>query len=120
MLSLRGQKRTASTRGSGDTWSRVARLPITILRDKIGAQKPGLSKRGAPVFIGVADAHKEGTMKFSRLIMSIAALTVIWPAMISARPNATEEVTALLREFISAAGSGDPTIFDKFFASDVI
>jgi ketosteroid isomerase-like protein len=95
-------------------------LPISILRDKIGAQKPRLSNRGAPVFIGVVGDHKERTMKFLRLVMSVAALSVIWPAVISARPNATEEVTALLREFIAAAGSGDPAIFDKFFASDVI
>jgi ketosteroid isomerase-like protein len=120
MLSLRGQKQTAATICSRHTWSGTVCLPISILRDKIGAQKPHLSNRSAPVFIGVAGDHKERTMKFLRLVMSVAALTFIWPAMISARPNATEEVTALLREFISAAGSGAPAIFDKFFASDVI
>jgi ketosteroid isomerase-like protein len=31
-----------------------------------------------------------------------------------------EEVTALLREFMDAAGRGDRAVFDKFFADDVI
>jgi ketosteroid isomerase-like protein len=34
--------------------------------------------------------------------------------------KAAEEVTALLREFMQAAGAGDRAVFDKFFAEDVI
>jgi ketosteroid isomerase-like protein len=120
MLGLRSQKQTAETTCSRHTWSAIARLPNSTHRDKIGTRKPRLSNRGAPVFFGVADDHKERTMKILRLVMFVAVISVLWPAMISARPNATEEVTALLREFIAAAGGGDPAIFDKFFASDVI
>jgi ketosteroid isomerase-like protein len=39
---------------------------------------------------------------------------------VSAQTKATEEVTALLREFMKGAGQGDRAAFDKFFADDVI
>src|SRR5579859_719096 len=62
----------------------------------------------------------ERAMKLLRSYLVVAALFAVCQSAAFAQPAATEEVTALLREFISAAGSGDPAIFDKFFARDVI
>src|SRR5271155_3235357 len=59
-------------------------------------------------------------MNFKRVVMIAIALCSV--AMSSARPQtkAADEVTSLLREFISGAGSGDRALFEKFFADDVI
>jgi len=59
-------------------------------------------------------------MNFKRVVMIAIALCSV--AMSSARPQtkAADEVTTLLREFISGAGSGDRALFEKFFADDVI
>lgn len=58
-------------------------------------------------------------MEFARMVMVIAALFSAGAAA-PKQPSATQEVTALLQEFIGAAGSGDRAIFERFFADDVI
>ncbi len=58
-------------------------------------------------------------MKFVKVVLMVMVLSAMGPTILS-QPNATEEVTALLREFIGAAGGGDRAIFDKFFSDDVI
>jgi ketosteroid isomerase-like protein len=66
------------------------------------------------------DALKEELMSwggrtiFAVLVLCAAALPVC------GQSKAEEEVTALLREFMQAAGQGDRAVFDKFFADDVI
>jgi ketosteroid isomerase-like protein len=59
-------------------------------------------------------------MNLTRLAMVAAVLCSVAISGTRAQTNATEEVTALLREFISGAGSADRAIFEKFFADDVI
>src|ERR1700693_5429682 len=59
-------------------------------------------------------------MNLTRLAMVAAVLCSVAISGTRAQTKATEEVTALLREFISGAGSGDRAIFEKFFADDVI
>jgi ketosteroid isomerase-like protein len=59
-------------------------------------------------------------MNFTRVAMVAAVLCFVAIPGARAQTKATEEVTALLREFISGAGSGDRAIFEKFFADDVI
>jgi ketosteroid isomerase-like protein len=59
-------------------------------------------------------------MNLRRVAMILVVLCSAAAARSVAQTKATEEVTALLREFISNAGSGDRAIFDKFFADDVI
>lgn len=54
---------------------------------------------------------------------SIGVVAIILFALVLARPaqqTGTQEVTALLREFMDAAGRGDRAVFDKFFAEDVL
>ncbi len=59
-------------------------------------------------------------MKFAR-VLAVVTLFCSWAvAGISAQTKAAQEVTALLREFIAGAGSGDRALFEKFFADDVI
>jgi ketosteroid isomerase-like protein len=59
-------------------------------------------------------------MKFAR-VLAVVTLFCAWAAAgTSAQTKATQEVTALLREFIAGAGSGDRATFEKFFADDVI
>lgn len=59
-------------------------------------------------------------MKFAR-VLAMVTLFCSWAvASTSAQTKATQEVTALLREFIAGAGNGDRTLFEKFFADDVI
>jgi ketosteroid isomerase-like protein len=52
------------------------------------------------------------------LALTMACLVVVSAA--PARATATQEVTALLHEFMDAAGRGDRAVFEKFFADDVI
>jgi ketosteroid isomerase-like protein len=59
-------------------------------------------------------------MKFARVVMIAAAFCSIAGAGIGAQTKTSEEVTALLREFMAGAGSGDRAVFEKFFADDVI
>jgi ketosteroid isomerase-like protein len=59
-------------------------------------------------------------MNFMKAVIVAAALCCVANTGASAQTKATEEVTALLREFIAGAGSGDRAIFEKFFADDVI
>jgi ketosteroid isomerase-like protein len=61
-------------------------------------------------------------MKFVRVVMIAVVLCSMAVAGTRAQTkgNATAEVTALLREFIAGAGSGDRAIFERFFADDVI
>jgi ketosteroid isomerase-like protein len=59
-------------------------------------------------------------MKFAKVVMIVVALGSAAATVTPSQASGTQEVTALLREFISGAGSGDRAIFDKFFADDVI
>ena len=61
-------------------------------------------------------------MKFARVVMIVTVFCSVVAAGIGAQTkgNETTEVTALLREFMAGAGSGDRAIFEKFFADDVI
>lgn len=56
-----------------------------------------------------------------RRLLTIAA--IFWSiAAVADAPaqSPTQQVTSLLHEFINSAGKGDPAIFDRFFADDVI
>jgi ketosteroid isomerase-like protein len=61
-------------------------------------------------------------MKLARAVMIVAVFCSMAVAGTGAQTKgtATAEVTALLREFVAGAGSGDRAIFEKFFADDVI
>ena len=59
-------------------------------------------------------------MKFLRVVLTVVALCSVGAKAIRTQTGAAQEVTALLREFIAGAGSGDRAIFEKFFADDVI
>ena len=59
-------------------------------------------------------------MKFAKLVMMVVALGSVGATLTRTQTSAMQEVTALLREFMAGAGSGDRAIFDKFFADDVI
>ena len=59
-------------------------------------------------------------MNFLRLATAALVLCSVATGPELAQTKATEEVTTLLREFISGAGNGDRVLFEKFFADDVI
>ena len=59
-------------------------------------------------------------MKFARVLTTVAMLGSLAAAQTPAQTKSTAEVTALLHEFMHAAGRGDRVVFDKFFADDVI
>ena len=59
-------------------------------------------------------------MRMARVVMIAVALGSVAATVMRTQTSGTQEVTALLREFIAGAGSGDRAIFDKFFADDVI
>jgi ketosteroid isomerase-like protein len=59
-------------------------------------------------------------MKFAKAVMVVVVLSSMAVAGMGAQTKAAAEVTALLREFMAGAGSGDRAIFEKFFADDVI
>jgi len=59
-------------------------------------------------------------MKFAKLVIIGVALGSVAATVTRTQTSGTQEVTALLREFIAGAGSGDRAIFDKFFADDLI
>ncbi len=58
-------------------------------------------------------------MKFTNMLM-VAVFCCAAMAGGGAQTKASDEVTALLREFMAGAGSGDRAVFEKFFADDVI
>lgn len=59
-------------------------------------------------------------MKFARVVTIVVVFCSMGVAGRGAQSKAAAEVTALLREFMAGAGSGDRAIFEKFFADDVI
>jgi len=59
-------------------------------------------------------------MKFAKIVMIAVALGSVAATVTRTQTSGSQEVTALLREFIAGAGSGDRAMFDKFFADDVI
>src|SRR5580693_10397044 len=59
-------------------------------------------------------------MKFAKVVMIVLALVSVAATVTRTQTSRTQEVTSLLREFIAGAGSGDRTIFERFFADDVI
>ena len=59
-------------------------------------------------------------MHFLRLAAVALVLCLVATESAFAQTKAAEDVTALLREFIAGAGSGDRALFEKFFADDVI
>ncbi len=59
-------------------------------------------------------------MKFAKIVLLVVALCSVGAMAVRTQTSATQEVTALLREFMAGAGSGDRAIFEKFFADDVI
>jgi len=59
-------------------------------------------------------------MKFAKTVLLVVALCSAGAIAVRTQTSATQEVTALLREFMAGAGSGDRAIFEKFFADDVI
>jgi ketosteroid isomerase-like protein len=59
-------------------------------------------------------------MKFAKVLMIVVALGAVSGTATRTQTRGTQEVTALLDEFMAGAGSGDRAIFDKFFADDVI
>jgi ketosteroid isomerase-like protein len=59
-------------------------------------------------------------MRFAKAVMIMAMFCSMAVAGVGAQTKAAAEVTALLREFMAGAGSGDRAIFEKFFADDVI
>jgi ketosteroid isomerase-like protein len=60
------------------------------------------------------------SLKTALVMAAVGVFCWVGAAAARAQTKASEEVTALLREFISNAGNGDRAIFDKFFADDVI
>jgi ketosteroid isomerase-like protein len=59
-------------------------------------------------------------MKFAKVVMITVVLGSVAATVTRTQTSGSAEVTALLREFIAGAGSGDRALFDKFFADDVI
>src|SRR5580700_8498917 len=59
-------------------------------------------------------------MKFPRVVLTVVALCSVGATAIRSQTGAAQEITALLREFMAGAGSGDRAIFERFFADDVI
>ena len=59
-------------------------------------------------------------MKFAKVLMIVVALGAVSGTATRTQTRGTQEVTALLDEFMAGAGSGDRAIFEGFFADDVI
>jgi len=59
-------------------------------------------------------------MRFAGVVLIGMALCTVGARAIRTQTSATQEVTALLDEFMASAGNGDRAIFEKFFADDVI
>jgi ketosteroid isomerase-like protein len=59
-------------------------------------------------------------MRMARWLM---LATLFWSIAVAETPPlsaAVQQVTALLHEFLGAAGGGDPALYDRFFADDVV
>lgn len=60
-------------------------------------------------------------MKKTGRWVALAVILLLWGALPAfTQTSAARDVTALLREFMDAAGRNDGAVFDKFFADDVI
>jgi ketosteroid isomerase-like protein len=72
------------------------------------------------VKIELGRERPEEQMRLIKAILILVALHFAGAMLTKGQTSSTQEVTALLREFIAGAGSGDRALFDKFFADDVI
>ena len=60
-------------------------------------------------------------MKLAKIVtMMMGVLISVAAAQTPPESPAKKEVASLLKEFLDAAGRGDPAVFQKFFADDVI
>jgi len=59
-------------------------------------------------------------MKTRRWLLGAVLVCSAAAAQAPAAGSATQQVTALLREFIGGAGGRDPALYDRFFADDVV
>lgn len=59
-------------------------------------------------------------MRLARVLLIPIALGLSGANPAPAQTSAAKEVTALLHEFLAAAGRGDRAEFEKFFADDVV
>lgn len=59
-------------------------------------------------------------MRIAKLAAGAMMAMVLCGTALRGQTKSAQEVTALLREFLDAAGRGDRAIFDKFFADDVL
>ncbi|MGB7283160.1 MAG: nuclear transport factor 2 family protein [Candidatus Acidiferrum sp.] len=59
-------------------------------------------------------------MNLAKLTMVTALFCSVFAARTPAQTKGAQEVTALLQEFMAAAGRDDPAVFGEFFADDVI
>jgi len=53
-------------------------------------------------------------------ILPVLVVCLLVAGAVTGQKTATQEVTALLHEFMDAAGRSDRAVFEKFFADDVI
>lgn len=105
----------------------VSPLDATLVRWSLSVASKGVKLTGWRSKCDSGGAaytlYMEIAMNFARVLFA-AAVVCLAVAVGGARAqktgSATEEVTALLREFLDGAGRGDRTVFDKFFAEDVI
>jgi ketosteroid isomerase-like protein len=59
-------------------------------------------------------------MNIAKAVVVVVAVCLLAAGAAPAQKTATQEVTALLNEFMDAAGRSDRAVFDRFFADDVI
>jgi len=60
-------------------------------------------------------------MKKIRCWATFAVISLLCNTAVAiAQTRAAQDVSALLREFMDAAGRNDPAVFDRFFADDVL
>jgi ketosteroid isomerase-like protein len=59
-------------------------------------------------------------MKMARFVPLAALLCSMAVAATPPLSPAVQQVTALLHEFLAGAGGGDPALYDRFFADDVV
>jgi ketosteroid isomerase-like protein len=63
---------------------------------------------------------EEDTMSLAKQTAIMVLAVFLHATATFAQSKAAQDVTALLQEFMQAAGRGDRAVFDKFFADDVI
>ena len=96
-------------------------LPEGAIHDKIGPQNEAIFRgAGRRKVFRISTHRRRVAMNFIKAVMVAAVLCCVANTGAPAQTKATEEVTALLREFLAGAGSGDRAMFEKFFAGDVI